>query len=93
MKVFLSEFEAAWEFGALWVAVWHPMVSGRLARCREIARMIEHMLNKGGVWFATMEEIAAHVRRCIEAGTWKPRIDQLPYYETLVPEWRMRRGP
>jgi len=89
MKVFLSEFEAAWEFGGLWVTVWHPMVSGRLARCREMARMIEHMLAKGGVWFATMEMIARHVRRCIDDGSWAPRVDQLPYYEALIPEWRL----
>ena len=32
MEVFGSEFDAAWEFGALWISVWHPALSGRLAR-------------------------------------------------------------
>ena len=86
MNVFMSEFEAMWEFGGLWVTVWHPFVSGRLARCARVAKMIEYMLDKGGVWFTTMENIARHVRKCIDDGSWEPRIDELPYYEGRIPE-------
>jgi peptidoglycan/xylan/chitin deacetylase (PgdA/CDA1 family) len=86
MGVFMSEFDAMWEYGGLWVAVWHPFVSGRLARCVRIGRMIEEMQAKGGVWFATLEEIALHVRACIESGTYKPRVDELPYYDGRIPE-------
>ena len=32
MEVFRSEFDAAWEYGALWISVWHPALSGHLAR-------------------------------------------------------------
>jgi peptidoglycan/xylan/chitin deacetylase (PgdA/CDA1 family) len=67
-----EEFEAMWEFGGLWVPVWHPFLSGRLARWRHTHRMIGRMLEKGGVWFAPMRDIAAHVRGCIDAGTWAP---------------------
>jgi peptidoglycan-N-acetylglucosamine deacetylase len=84
VESFRAEFEAMWEHRGLWIAVWHPFVSGRLARWLEVERLIEHMLNKGGVWFATMEEIARHVRTCIEDGRWQPRIDRLPYYEHEV---------
>jgi hypothetical protein len=35
------------------------------------------------VWFATLEAIAAHVRREV-AGGWTPRVDRLPYYERPV---------
>jgi peptidoglycan/xylan/chitin deacetylase (PgdA/CDA1 family) len=86
MNVFMSEFEAMYDFGGLWVTVWHPFVSGRLARCRRVMQMIEYMQNKGGVWFATMEEIAKHVQACIDDGSWTPRVDKLPYYDGLVPE-------
>ena len=86
MNVFMSEFEAMYDFGGLWVTVWHPFVSGRLARCRRVLQMIEYMQNKGGVWFATMEEIALHVQACVDDGSWTPRVDQLPYYDGLVPE-------
>jgi peptidoglycan/xylan/chitin deacetylase (PgdA/CDA1 family) len=86
MEVFLSEFDAAWEFGGLWLSVWHPFVSGRLARCAQIDKMIQYMTDKGNVWFATLEEIALHVRKCIDDGTYNPRVDKLPYYDGPIPE-------
>lgn len=91
MNVFMAEFEAMYEHGGLWVTVWHPFVSGRLSRCVRVAQMIEEMQRRGGVWFATMEEIAAHVKTCIANGTWKPRIDQLPYYAEPIPELKDRK--
>jgi len=86
MEVFRAEFDAAWEFGGLWVGVWHPFLSGRLARAHAILGLIEYMHAKGKVWFAPMEEIAAHVRAMIAAGHWTPRIDRLPYYDGPIPE-------
>ncbi len=73
-----EEFEAMWEYGGLWVPVWHPFLSGRLARWQQTHRMIGRMLAKGKVWFAPLAEIAAHVRRCIDQGTWQPRVTALP---------------
>ena len=32
MQVFQEEFDAMWEHRGMWVAVWHPFVTGRLAR-------------------------------------------------------------
>ena len=90
MNVFMAEFEAMYEYGGLWIAVWHPFVSARLARCHRIGMMIEEMQNRGGVWFATMEEIANHVQSCIDDGTWKPRVDELPYYDGPIPELKGR---
>jgi peptidoglycan-N-acetylglucosamine deacetylase len=86
LDVFRDEFDAAWEYGGLWVAVWHPFLSGRLARCRAIAELIGYMHGKGGVWFATLEEIARHVRKVIADERWTPRIDNLPYYNGPIPE-------
>jgi hypothetical protein len=74
-----DEFEAMWEFGGLWVPVWHPFLSGRLARWRMSHAMIGRMLNRGGVWFAPMRDIAAHVNRCIADGSWSPRIETQPH--------------
>ena len=48
--------------------------------------MIEYMQEKGGVWFATMEEIARHVRSAIDDGSYSPRVDDLPYYDGRIPE-------
>ncbi len=86
MNVFMSEFEAMYHNNGLWVTVWHPFVSGRLARCERISQMIEEMQNRGDVWFATMEEIAGHIQSCINDGSWTPRVDDLPYYDEPIPE-------
>jgi hypothetical protein len=43
------------------------------------------MKGKGGVWFATMEEIAIHARAVLDAGRWKPFVQELPYATGLVP--------
>lgn len=86
MDVYRAEFDAAWEFGGMWIAVWHPFLSGRLARCAAIADLIRFMTMKGRVWFAPLEEIAAHVRSLMAAGTWQPRVDRLPYYAGPIPE-------
>ncbi|PLR78347.1 ribulose phosphate epimerase [Bacillus sp. V3-13] len=89
MEVFLSEFDAAWEHGGMWISVWHPFVSGRLARCVAVDKMIQYMQQKGDVWFATLEEIALHVKKCVENGSYIPRVDQLPYYEGQIPELKL----
>ena len=86
MEVYLAEFEAAYESGGLWVTIWHPFVTGRPARLASVAKMIEYMQSKGGVWFATMEEIALHVKQCIEDGSYQPRTVPMPYYEGPIPE-------
>lgn len=88
MTCYWAEFEAAWRNGGLWIAVWHPFVSARLSRAERMARMIADMQKKGKVWFATMEEIAAHTRACIESGRWTPRIQQMPFYDSPIPELR-----
>ncbi len=85
MAVFMAEFEAAWKYQTSWVSVWHPMVSGRLARCDRIVTMIEQMLNKGDVWFATMEQIANHIKKCIEDGSYLPGIERMPAYDGPLP--------
>ena len=93
IEVFEEEFEAMWEHGGLWVGVWHPFATGRLARWRRVVRLIEHMQAKGKVWFAPMEEIARHVRACIADGSWTPRVDRLPYYPERVSVMPLDRGP
>jgi peptidoglycan-N-acetylglucosamine deacetylase len=62
------------------------MVMGHLARAAALVDLIEHMQRKGGVWFAKMEDIAAHVRKVVADGRWTSRIDRLPYYPGPIPE-------
>ena len=70
--------------GGLWIGVWHPFATGRLARWCKVVALIEYMQSKGDVWFARMEDIARHVRQCIDDGRYSPRIDKLPYYRGKI---------
>src|SRR5690625_5820262 len=84
MDVFMAEFEAAWKYGGLWISVWHPFVMGRLARCDRMDQMIAYMKNKGNVWVATLEEIAAHVQTEIYAGRYEPYRVRITFYNDLA---------
>ena len=84
IEVFREEFDAMYEYGGLWIGVWHPFATGRLARWRKVVELIEYMQGKGDVWFARLEDIARHVRQCIDDGTYRPRVDRLPYYRSKV---------
>lgn len=88
MEVFLAEFEALRQCpGGVWIGVWHPFVSGRLSRWLEVERMIDYMRGTGDVWFASMEEIVAHVTAETDRGAYEPRKDILPYHDQMqVPE-------
>ena len=48
------------------------------------SQLVEHMVAKGGVWFATLGEIAVHVRKLVAGGRWSPRIERIPYYAKPV---------
>ena len=81
---FTQEFEAAYRYGGLWVPVVHPFATGRLARWDVVAGFLEEVLNRGDVWFAPMEEIAAHVENVTLDGTYTPRRVTMPQYSEAV---------
>ena len=41
VEVFKEEFDAMDKHGGLWVTVWHPFASGRLARWEKIIELID----------------------------------------------------
>lgn len=84
MQVFREEFDACYEAKGMWLGVWHPFATGRLARWAHAEELLAYMKGKGDVWFATMEEIANHVRKVTRDGTYKPRVDEIPYYTKPV---------
>lgn len=86
MDVFQSQFDTAWDHGGLWITVWHPFVSGRPARLARVEQLIEYMVDKGDVWFATLGEIAAHTQKLIDEGTYVPRTERLPQYTGVIEE-------
>ncbi len=81
---FAQEFEAAYRHGGLWIPVVHPFATGRLARWEVVHRFLEKVLARADVWFAPMEEIAAHVLKVVADGSWKPRVDRMPSYAEPV---------
>lgn len=78
VRNYREEFEAHYACGGLWVCVWHPFLTGRLARWWHIEKMLEEIRARDDVWFAPMEEIATHVRACVQNGSYSPRIDRVP---------------
>ncbi|AVA24245.1 polysaccharide deacetylase family protein [Rhizobium sp. NXC24] len=84
-KTYMAEFEAAYKYGGMWIGVWHPWVSGRLARAEAMRDMIQRMQGRGDVWFTTMRGIASHVEGLIARREWVPRRVKLPYYDKPLP--------
>jgi peptidoglycan-N-acetylglucosamine deacetylase len=69
-----------------------PLRRGQLARWRVLAGFLERVMAQGDVWFAPMEEIAAHVRREIDEGRYLPRVEFLPQNPELLGRMFLRRG-
>ncbi|HLI10798.1 MAG TPA: polysaccharide deacetylase [Alphaproteobacteria bacterium] len=87
MEVFRAEFDAAWQHGGLWISVWHPFVSGRLARFGAVLELIDYMKSKGGVWFAPLEDVCDHVKALMRDKLWQPRTETIPLYQSPIPEF------
>jgi peptidoglycan/xylan/chitin deacetylase (PgdA/CDA1 family) len=90
MEVFRAEFDAAHTYGALWITVWHPFLSGRLAKLHAIVELIDYMRSRGGVWFARLDEICDHVHRLRAEGSWNPTVEKVPPYHS--PELSLSSG-
>lgn len=84
LEVYRAEFDALWEFGGLWVSVWHPAVSGRPAQALAIRNLVEHMQARGDVWFATLGQITDHINALVATGAWQPRVERIPFFTTPV---------
>lgn len=84
LQGFWEEFEAQYEAGGFWLAIWHPFLTGRLARWQQVEKWLEGVLNRGDVWFAPMHEIAAHVRAESAKDPNAVRCEDLPYYTKPV---------
>lgn len=79
-EVYRAEFDAAWEYGGMWIGIWHPFLSGRMSRHTAMLSLIDYMTKKGHVWFARLDEIAAHARRSQKEDGWQPYVERLPFY-------------
>jgi peptidoglycan/xylan/chitin deacetylase (PgdA/CDA1 family) len=62
LETYQSEFDVAYEEGGLYILTMHPHVAGHRSRIVMLDRLINHMKARPGVWFATHEQVANHVR-------------------------------
>jgi peptidoglycan/xylan/chitin deacetylase (PgdA/CDA1 family) len=61
-KVYQDEFDVAYREGTMLMLTLHPHVSGHRSRIMYLDRLLEYMKSKPGVWFATAEQVANHVK-------------------------------
>jgi peptidoglycan-N-acetylglucosamine deacetylase len=61
-SIWKAEFDVAYEERGLFILTMHPHVIGHRARAAMLDRLVSYMKSKPGVWFATHEQIARHVK-------------------------------
>jgi hypothetical protein len=57
LDIFRRELDAAWEDGGIFQLTMHPHVIGYRSRIWIVDELIRHARAKGGVWFATHEDV------------------------------------
>jgi peptidoglycan/xylan/chitin deacetylase (PgdA/CDA1 family) len=57
-----AEFDKAYEEHGLFQLTMHPRISGHRMRVVALEKLINHMRQQRGVWFATHEQVARYVR-------------------------------
>ena len=62
LEMWTAELEAFHAHGLCFVLTNHPFLSGRPSRVAALEQLLERMTALGGMWVATVGEIAAHVR-------------------------------
>jgi peptidoglycan/xylan/chitin deacetylase (PgdA/CDA1 family) len=61
-KTYQDEFDLAYEEGTYFMLTLHPHVIGHRSRIVHLDRFIAGLKARPGIWFATAEQIAAHVK-------------------------------
>jgi peptidoglycan/xylan/chitin deacetylase (PgdA/CDA1 family) len=61
-SIWKAEFDVAWEERGVFILTMHPHVIGHRGRIAMLDRLVTYMKSKPGVWFATHEQIARHVK-------------------------------
>jgi peptidoglycan/xylan/chitin deacetylase (PgdA/CDA1 family) len=62
LQIYRSEFDVACGEGGLFILTMHPHLIGHRSRVKILDELIQHMKTKSGVWFATHEQVATHVK-------------------------------
>jgi peptidoglycan/xylan/chitin deacetylase (PgdA/CDA1 family) len=62
-EVYKDEFDRAYEEGTMLMLTMHPHVIGHRSSIVHLEKLVSYMRAKPGVWFATAEQIARHVKQ------------------------------
>ncbi len=62
MRVWIDDFDRAWEEGTMFLLTMHPHRIGHRSRIVALRGLIEHIQSREGVWFGTHEQAARWVR-------------------------------
>ena len=65
-EVFQSEFDVAYDESGLYLLTMHPHMTGHRSRVAMLEKLVAYMKGRPGVWFATHEQIAQHVKGLIK---------------------------
>jgi peptidoglycan/xylan/chitin deacetylase (PgdA/CDA1 family) len=65
LSIWAAEFDKAYEEGTLFVLTMHPKYIGHRSRIVMLEKLIQHMLYRGKVWFATHEDIARVAKKAL----------------------------
>jgi len=61
-EVYKGEFDRAYEEGTMFLSTMHPFVTGHRSRLAALDRLVAYMQSKPGVWFGTLQQVAAVAR-------------------------------
>ncbi len=62
LQVYIDEFDKAYEEGTMFLLTTHPHIIGHRSRVVILEELIDHIMAKGNVWFATHEQVARYVK-------------------------------
>ena len=61
LRVYIDEFDKAYEEGTMFLLTMHPHYIGHRSRIVILEELIDHIRRKGNVWFATHKAVAEYV--------------------------------
>jgi peptidoglycan/xylan/chitin deacetylase (PgdA/CDA1 family) len=61
-EIWAAEFDKAYEEGTVFVLTMHPNYIGHRSRMIMLEKLIQYMISRGNIWFATHEDIARYVK-------------------------------
>jgi peptidoglycan/xylan/chitin deacetylase (PgdA/CDA1 family) len=61
-RIYKDEFDVAYADGTMFMLTMHPRTIGHRSRMLHLEEFVKYLKSKPGVWFATAEQIARHVK-------------------------------